>query len=138
MVTIRPTLNETSTSVIIGGTSIPWDAENSQPLDYLCEAGRIYQTALNAAGMTEPDPYVSISHPKAESVSPRQARLALLAAGILDQVEKAIADSDRATQIAWDFTTEISRDDPGVASIGSALKLTPDQIDVLFQYASTQ
>ena len=55
----RPTLNENASSVMIGGTFIPWDADNARPLDYQCEAGRIYGRALEAAGMTEPDPYVA-------------------------------------------------------------------------------
>ena len=53
----RPFLNKSSTSVIIGGTTIPWDAESGRPINYLSEAGRIYQAALDVNGMTEPDPW---------------------------------------------------------------------------------
>ncbi|MBR1173902.1 hypothetical protein JQ617_08050 [Bradyrhizobium sp. KB893862 SZCCT0404] len=71
-------------------------------------------------------------------VTPRQARLALFAAKLLDQVEQAVTTAGGATKITWDFATEIRRDDPLITTIGSALNLTSDQIDVLFKYAATQ
>lgn len=70
-------------------------------------------------------------------VSPRQARLALLSAGLLEQAEAAIRSGSKADQISWDYATEFRRDDPLLVSIGSALNLTSDQIDVLFKYAAT-
>uniref|UniRef100_E6VL45 Uncharacterized protein n=1 Tax=Rhodopseudomonas palustris (strain DX-1) TaxID=652103 RepID=E6VL45_RHOPX len=71
------------------------------------------------------------------SVTPKQARLALLQAGLLDQVEAVIAAGSKADQITWEFATEIRRDDPLLVSIGSGLTLSSDQIDVLFKYAAT-
>jgi hypothetical protein len=72
-----------------------------------------------------------------QTVSPRQARLALLAAGLLDQVEASVSAAGGATKITWDYATEINRTDPLIISIGAALKLTDDQIDVLFRYAAS-
>lgn len=73
-----------------------------------------------------------------QTVSPRQARLALLAAGLLDQVEAAVNAAGGATKVSWDFATQINREDPLIAAIGAAIPLTSDQIDTLFKYAATQ
>lgn len=68
-------------------------------------------------------------------VTPRQARLALLAAGLLDQVQTAVDAAGGATKIAWEYATEISRDDPLISDIGAALGIGSDQIDALFAQA---
>ena len=66
------------------------------------------------------------------SVSMRQARLALLGAGLLDSVDAVVAQSPRAVQIEWEFATDVWRDRDLVASLGGALNLTSNQIDALF------
>lgn len=75
------------------------------------------------------------------SVSMRQAKRALLAAGLLDLADQAIAgiadDTERrAAQIDWTSATDVRRDWPLVASIAQALGLTDQQIDQLFVAAS--
>jgi len=70
-------------------------------------------------------------------VSRRQAKLALLAAGKLADAETAIAGADTETQINWNDAVEFRRDNALVATIGSALGLTSDQIDDLFRLAIT-
>jgi hypothetical protein len=70
--------------------------------------------------------------PVPEKVSPRQARLALLASGKLDAANAAVAASDAATKIAWEFSTEIVRNDPGVIALGHAIGLSDAEIDALF------
>ena len=75
--------------------------------------------------------------PQVTTVSPRQARLALFAAGILDQVETAVKAAGGAVQISWDYATEINRHDPLIVSIGASLGLTEDQIDLIFTQAAT-
>ena len=75
------------------------------------------------------------------SVSMRQAKRALLAAGLLDSADMAIAGiadetARRAAQIDWTSATEVRRDWPLVASIAQALSLTDQQIDALFVAAS--
>ena len=72
-----------------------------------------------------------------QTVTPRQAKLALLQAGLLNDTEAAIAAADRATQIGWEDATEFRRDDPLVAGIGAALGLADEQIDDLFLVAAT-
>ncbi len=72
-----------------------------------------------------------------ESVTPRQARLALLGAGLLNQVEAMVEQSGGATKITWEYATEINRQDPLITGIGNALGLTEEQINALFINASS-
>jgi hypothetical protein len=70
-------------------------------------------------------------------VTARQARLALLNAGLLDQVETAVTQAGAEAKIYWDYSTEIHRNSPFIASIGQSLGLTDTQIDDLFVQAAT-
>lgn len=71
-----------------------------------------------------------------ESVTIRQARLALLAEGKLDMVDQAITGLPEAekfvAQIEWEYATEVRRDSPLVVKIGAVLGMTNDQLDNLF------
>lgn len=74
------------------------------------------------------------------SVTMRQARLALLNAGILTQANDAIntmtgIEGD-AARIEWEFSNEVRRDSALVSGIGSSLNLTNVQVDDLFIAAS--
>lgn len=74
-------------------------------------------------------------------VSMRQARLALLGAGLLSQVDTALDQMDEpnrsAAMIEWEYATELRRDHPLVASLSAALELTEQQIDDLFMAAGS-
>lgn len=71
-----------------------------------------------------------------QSVSMRQARLAMLGAGILDDVETAIAamegNEGRAARIDWEYALDVRREWPLINALGSQLGLTGQQIDELF------
>ena len=71
------------------------------------------------------------------AVSMRQARLALLQAGLLAQVDAAIASmpgvDGEAARIEWEYATEVRRDSPLVDGLAAALSLTPEQLDNLFE-----
>lgn len=71
----------------------------------------------------------------------RQARLALLGAGLLSGVQSAIEamPSEQATmaQIEWEYASEIRRDSALVAGVGSALGMSDAALDALFAYAVT-
>ena len=69
-------------------------------------------------------------------VTMRQARLALLAAGLLDSVSTAIAAAGTAAQIEWEYAQEVRRDSGLVPAMAGALGLTDAQIDALFMAAS--
>lgn len=70
------------------------------------------------------------------SVTPRQARIALLQAGLLDQVEAAVDASGGSAKITWEYATVISRDDALIKNIGDTLGLTDAAIDLLFKKAA--
>ena len=60
----------------------------------------------------------------------RQARLALLGAGLLDEVEATITTpSDR---IWWDYSTTVERNHPLVNAVLTALGKTEAEIDDMF------
>jgi hypothetical protein len=66
----------------------------------------------------------------------RQARLALLGAGMLDDVEAAIAAAPRAVRIEWEYATQIERASPLVAAIAAELDLDAPALDALFAAAA--
>lgn len=74
------------------------------------------------------------------SITPRQARLALLGAGLLSSVDVALAGlpepQKSAAQIEWEYATSVERSSPLVTSLGGALGLTGAQIDALFIQAA--
>lgn len=75
-------------------------------------------------------------------VTMRQARLALLQAGLLAQVETAIAAVEdpvqrQAVQIEWEYAAEVDRNHSWVQSLATALELTEAQLDALFALAAT-
>jgi len=78
--------------------------------------------------------------PKAVSagmtITPLQAKLALLGAGLLDTVEAMIAGSDRATQIAWVEAISFNRSSALLNAMAAALGMTSEQLDELFLAAS--
>lgn len=70
-------------------------------------------------------------------VSRFQARAALMDAGLLADVELAIAASgDPLIQLAWTEATEFRRLSPTIAWAAAALDLTDEQVDGLFTAAS--
>lgn len=72
-------------------------------------------------------------------VTRRQARLALLEAGLLDQVEAIMRNPDtpRTVRITYEDATEWWRNDAMITAMALALGLTPEQVDHLFVTAST-
>lgn len=88
---------------------------------------------------------VLIDPPPTDSVVPRivtmrQARLALLGAGLLQQVDQAISalpePQQSAARIEWDYSSEVHRDRAFVQQLGQALGLSEEQLDALFIQAA--
>lgn len=76
-----------------------------------------------------------------DTVSMRQARLALYQEGELDQVQPLIdammEPAKTTTQISWDYATIVQRDDDLVVQLSAAMGLTSDDLDTLFTLAAT-
>lgn len=76
--------------------------------------------------------------PVVSVVTPRQFKLALLAADLLDNIEAAIAESsDRALKINWEYATEFRRDNPFVTQMAQAINKTDTEVDALFVLAES-
>lgn len=69
------------------------------------------------------------------TVSRFQAKAALLQAGLLDQVEAAVANADALTQLAWAEALGFERQSPAILGIAQALGWTAEQLDELFAKA---
>ena len=76
------------------------------------------------------------SDPVPKVVTMRQARLALLGAGLLAQVNTAVANmvgaEGDATRIEWEYAQEVRRDSPLVVALSAVFGWTAAQLDDLF------
>jgi len=93
----------------------------------------VTQAALDAALADAGGPPVA---PVPESLTPLQVRLALLAAGLLDDFEAVKATAPREMQLAADFATVVYRTDPMLLAFATQLGLTEQQVDDLFRAAA--
>ena len=75
-------------------------------------------------------------NPVPQQVTMRQARLALLNAGLLDDVEVVIAAAGREAQLEWEYAAVVDRSNPAVAAVRQQEALTDAQIDDLFREAA--
>jgi len=71
----------------------------------------------------------------------RQARLALLGAGLLDDIEEAIASipdpvQRRAAQIEWEYANTVERQSAFMQQMAVGLGLSAKQMDDLFVQAA--
>ena len=86
---------------------------------------------------TEIEPYIPPPPVIPSVITMRQARLALLQAGKLSEVNAAISQAGEAAQIEWEFATEVHRSWPLVAALQSGLGLTDADLDALFTLGAT-
>jgi hypothetical protein len=114
----------------------PFNPEISQAV-YTPELGWYLQPIPEP--VTEPEPEAP-PHTIATAITMRQARLALLSAGLLDEVDTAIAalpsPQREAAQIEWQFGSEVVRGSPMVILLSNALSLNDEALDTLFDMAS--
>lgn len=79
--------------------------------------------------------------PVPDSVTMRQARLALLNHALLSSVAPAISSLSEPArtkaQIEWEYSNALERDNPFIATLGVALGLNAAAIDALFVEAAT-
>lgn len=105
---------------------------DSIEFEYLLPSGSVQITNEEASALNpHPEPLIP------SVVSMRQARLALMEYGLLDQVKAAVASGSQADQITWEYATEVRRDDSLVAVLSAGMGLTDMQLDALFILAST-
>lgn len=76
------------------------------------------------------------------SVTMRQARLALLNANMLDQVEAAInaipdQTQRKAAKIEWEYAATVNRQHQWVQNLSASLGLSDAQLDALFEAAAS-
>jgi hypothetical protein len=90
------------------------------------EANAPADIAYALANPPVPAPVVPVS------VSPKQIRFALNAAGLRSFVDAAASSADRSTQDAWEYATEVRRNDAFVNGMAVALDLSSADVDALF------
>jgi hypothetical protein len=98
----------------------------------LVESGEDLQAAIL-------DFFGPVSLPVPPSVTARQARLALLGAGMLATVEQTLVSmpgvQGEAARIEWEYALAIERGSALINALAPALGLTDEQIDDLFRAA---
>jgi hypothetical protein len=78
-----------------------------------------------------PDAWAGTAPAIYTQLSPRQARLALLNRGLLDDVEALVA-TNRVYSIYWEYALEINRYDETLILLATALGLSEEDINALF------
>lgn len=81
-------------------------------------------------------PYVAPPVPVPTSLPRLAFKAALLQAGLLDQVEAAVANADALTRLKWAEAVEFPRADPMIDALGQAIGLTPEAIDQMYVQAA--
>lgn len=122
--------NSTSILRIADGAHIPNDAGNRDWNEYVEWVGN--------GNLPDPVPVEPIKIPA--SVTMRQARLALLAAGKLADVEAAINALPEPPKtpalIEWNYSNEVLRHNGFVSQIAPLIGMTPADLDAIFIEAS--
>lgn len=75
--------------------------------------------------------------PPPSPVTPLQIRRALNASGMRGMVEAVLVTAPQDAKDAWEFATEIKRDDATLNAMAADLGMTPAQIDGLFTLAAS-
>ena len=91
---------------------------------------------LQADWETMREDEIRARNPVPQQVTMRLARLALLSAGLLDDVEMVITAAGRAAQLEWEYAAVVERSNPAVAAVQQQESLTDEQIDDLFREAA--
>ena len=131
----------------VAGLEFAWARESQYPTDVPEFFGTCPEDAdtqvdgvlgvyLQADWETMREDEMRARNPVPQQVTMRQARLALLGAGLLDDVEMVIAAAGRAAQLEWEYAAVVERSNPAVAIAQQQKALTDAQIDDLFREAA--
>lgn len=100
-----------------------------------CTEGETFST--DQPPIIEPEP----PHAEVTTVTMRQARLALLKAGRLSDVDDAInalpEPMRSEARIQWEFSATVVKTDPLIASLAPQMGLGDDELNELFELANT-
>lgn len=107
--------------------------EDGSPVDYLDATTYLADYPDREADCyvftyVQPEPVIT----SPQVVTIRQAKLALYAANLLDDVDTVVAGADRATQIEWEYATEVRRDWPTLITLQGVLGISDTEVDNLF------
>ena len=131
----------------VAGLEFVWARESQYPTDVPEFFGTCPEEAdtqiegvlgvyLQADWETMREDEMRARNPVPQQVTMRQARLALLSAGLLEDVEAVIAAAVRAAQLEWEYAAVVERSNPAVAIVQQQKALTDAQIDDLFRDAA--
>ena len=125
-----------SAAILADYNVYPYETDNISPDTTIIESTFFYELngqwrkGFNARAVTDDEKRAEMI------VSPRQARLALNAAGLLTSVETAINNMNdpekTIVSLEWEYATRIERTSSWVISMGTALGLTETELDQLF------
>lgn len=100
---------------------------------FIAPGNSVIGSTWNGAAFTPPPPPLVVVP---QSITMRQARLALLSAGLLTSVNATVANmtgaAGQAAQITWEFSSVVNRNDALVLALGPAMGMTGAQMDALF------
>jgi hypothetical protein len=118
-----------------------WIPFTASPHDVEPHGRAIFDAAKSAAAPYEPPagptPEEILAAERAPMVVSRfQAKAALLGAGLLDQVNAALAEADPVAQLAWAEAVEFRRTSPTILGLAVTIGLTDEQLDELFRAAA--
>ena len=115
-----------------------WDTRTDGPLPEIELGGMVREGNVIVFNQLRMDASTAAMTPAVPTqVTMRQARLALLGAGLLDTVETAIMAAGPAAKIEWEYAQEVQRASGLVPAMAIALGMTEAQIDALFVTAAT-
>jgi hypothetical protein len=118
-----------------------WDTRTDGALPSITLGGMVRNGDALAFDQARMDQHTAASAPPVpQAVTMRQARLALLGAGLLTTVNAAITGmsgaAGDAARIEWEFSSEVRRQQPLVLALAPALSLSDAQLDALFVAAA--
>lgn len=91
------------------------------------------ETGETTEHVDDPASALSVDPVKIAQVSMRQARLALLQAGLLNTVDAHMTEPNQ--RIWWEYATTVERNHPMVVQVASSIGLSDTQVDDLFTLA---